>query len=228
MNVNATEATLQAVTEALKLAALLDPRMPNPDKATLIACAEQVQRHNFTDADLAGGILLDPVQDYYDRPSDRPIGIGDIIAAARKIRQDRYQRQELEQIEAANDAMDARLAPLIAELAEAKSIPDDDEPLRYQRPGPRSPRLVACPWCKVGAGQPCYNPATKRAFNGHHPARIDAAAKPDPTTTAIPLCRVCGARALLAIHETQRGICDWCTPAIGDPQPHPNGDRGTA
>jgi hypothetical protein len=56
---------------------------------------------------------------------------------------------------------------------------------------------------------------------------------PDPPdlmhqARAIPLCRVCGAHALLAIHETKRGVCDWCTPAIGDPQPHPNGDKGTA
>jgi hypothetical protein len=52
--------------------------------------------------------------------------------------------------------------------------------------------------------------------------------EPHAADTAIPLCRVCGARPLLAIHEAARGICDWCTPAIGDPQPHPNGDSDTA
>jgi hypothetical protein len=59
--------------------------------------------------------------------------------------------------------------------------------------------------------------------------------EPTPALDAIPLCGVCGARALQAIHEAARGTCDWCEPTTNGHQPHPgtdtsspNGDRSTA
>lgn len=87
--VSATEAELRSVTEVLQLAAFLDDRAPNADKARIAAWAEQIHRHLLEPND-----LLDAVQRYYDRPSDRPIGIGDVISGARAIKRDRLDREE--------------------------------------------------------------------------------------------------------------------------------------
>ncbi len=103
MNVNASEATLHAITEALKLAALLDDRASRPDKARIAAWAEQVEPYRFTETD-----LLDGVRDFYNSPHDYPISVGDLIARARVIRQDRRMREPLPHIEARNDEMTAQ------------------------------------------------------------------------------------------------------------------------
>jgi hypothetical protein len=63
------------------------------------------------------------------------------------------------------------------------------------------------------------------ALVGGTPGPTPVLFTPDPPTTATPLCSVCGAHPLLAIHEAKRGICDWCTPTVNGHQPHPNGDR---
>jgi hypothetical protein len=61
------------------------------------------------------------------------------------------------------------------------------------------------------------------AAKGHaHKPAPDETPRRRETPAAIPLCRQCGAHALLAIHEAERGICDWCSPCINDPQPQPN------
>jgi hypothetical protein len=48
------------------------------------------------------------------------------------------------------------------------------------------PLSVACPWapCRAPAGRGCYNCATKKPLNGHHPSRIDAAAAAAVNTAA--------------------------------------------
>jgi hypothetical protein len=53
------------------------------------------------------------------------------------------------------------------------------------------------------------------------------AAQADTTPTAIPLCSVCGAHALLARHERTSGVCNWCAPTTNGHQP-PNSDKDTA
>jgi hypothetical protein len=146
----------------------------------------------------------------------------DIISAAKTLRQDRFQRQPLDDIEAHND----RLAPLVAELAEAASIPDETPHDVVWGPTPRSPLMVRCPWCHAGTGQRCFIPGTRQLFRGYHPARHDAAEATASAPAAIPLCSVCGAHALLAIHETARGICETCWPTVNGHQP--NGDTETA
>jgi hypothetical protein len=84
MNINATQAEVLAVTEALKLASLLDDRTAAADKARIAAWAEQVHRHHLGKTD-----LLDGVQAFYDSPSDHAIQIGDLIKHARQVRRDR-------------------------------------------------------------------------------------------------------------------------------------------
>ena len=50
---------------------------------------------------------------------------------------------------------------------------------------------------------------------------------PDTPAGAIPLCSVCGAHALLAIHEAARGVCETCRPSVNGHRQR-NGDRDTA
>jgi hypothetical protein len=240
VKINATEAALHAVAEALQLAALLDDRAPKADKGRIGAWAEQLQRHNFTDTDLRGGILLDVVQNYYDHPSERPIGIGDLVDRAITIREDRYKRRDLEQIEADNDEMDARLATVINEVADAKSIPDDD--LKFRRPT-FNPLRVPCTYCHAPIARPCVSASTKqpmRLGQRYHPARIDVAKGAPPhdyDAPTDPTCDTCG-RPLIDPESAQRGTrkaCGRCQPVVDGPlfvvsdlQSHPNGDRGTA
>lgn len=86
--INASPATVKAITRAFELAGILDDRCAQPDKARIAAWAEMAQRHNLTEPD-----ILDGLQAYYDQPSDRAIQIGDLIQQARKIRRDRNERE---------------------------------------------------------------------------------------------------------------------------------------
>lgn len=88
-NIDATEEELRAVAEALKLAAVLDDRAPKADPARIVAWGEQIHRHNLERTD-----LLDGIQAFYDRPSERCIQIGDLIYHARIIKRDRLDREE--------------------------------------------------------------------------------------------------------------------------------------
>ncbi|ARG91422.1 hypothetical protein [Mycobacterium kansasii] len=89
MTINASPATVRAVTKAFQLAGILDDRCAQPDKARIAAWAEQVERHKLTEPD-----LLDGLQAFYDSPSERAIQIGDLIHHARIIRRDRNEREE--------------------------------------------------------------------------------------------------------------------------------------
>ncbi len=164
----------------------------------------------------------DAMQAVLDHVREQPgvwLEPGHIVAGVRAIRRDRAMRQPLEQIEAHND----RLTPRITELAEAKSI---DTALKYTRRGVTSLRSVPCPHCNVGVGQPCYNSATRRAFLGHHDARMKAAAgintppppAPPPGSpdviVADTVCDTCGEHELITEQETDRGTCDRCWPNV--------------
>ena len=67
MKIDATQAELEAVAEVLKLAALLDVRIPAPEKPRIAAWAEQVHRHR-----LERGDLLDGVQASTTTPATAP------------------------------------------------------------------------------------------------------------------------------------------------------------
>lgn len=106
MNLNATPETVAAVAQALKLAGILDDRVANPDKARIAAWSEQVHRHNFTETD-----LLDGLQRFYDGPTDRAIGIGDLIHHARMSKIDRVQREDAAARTARSEAQATKAAP---------------------------------------------------------------------------------------------------------------------
>ena len=176
--------------------------------------------------DLPKDLALQAVRDHRREQPGVWLEPGHVYARVRAIRQDLFMRQPVEQIEARNDAMDARLATVIAELAETAAIPDETPNDIVWHPTPRSPLMVRCPWCHASAGQRCFIPGTRQLFRGYHPARHDAAQATAPATTATPLCSVCGAHALQAIHETARGICDGCWPSTNGHQQR-NDERGT-
>ena len=86
----------------------------------------------------------------------------------REIRRDRFERQPLADIEAHNDRINARLAPLIYELAESKSVDHALKP--YRRPR-HNPLNVSCPYCRATVSRPCTSGSfTMRRY---HPARLD-------------------------------------------------------
>lgn len=93
MNLNTSAETLRAVAKVFQLAAILDDRVAQPDKARIAAWAEQVDRHGLDQSD-----LLDGLQAFYDGPSERPIQVGDLIHHARIIRRDRTEREEADQL----------------------------------------------------------------------------------------------------------------------------------
>lgn len=106
MNLNATPQTVQAVAQVLKMAKILDDRMGQPDKARIIAWAEQVERHKLTEPD-----LMDGLQAFYDGPSSHAIGIGDLIQHAKTARTVRIGKEDAAEREARQAELDTKAAP---------------------------------------------------------------------------------------------------------------------
>ncbi|AMS02076.1 hypothetical protein BJD70_gp58 [Mycobacterium phage Panchino] len=106
LRINASVETIEAVTQVLKMAAILDDRVSQGDPARLGAWAEQVERHKLTESD-----LLDGLQAYYDAPSDRAIGIGDLIHHARTAKRVRVDRESAAEREARRERLDLKAAP---------------------------------------------------------------------------------------------------------------------
>jgi hypothetical protein len=194
MTINASASTVAAVTKVLTLAALLDDRAPHPDKARIAAWVEQVERHRLDLAD-----LLDGVRDFYDHPRDRPIGVGDLIQHARRVRRARMEREDDAAERRARDAYNAALAAsnkarldeITGTFGTARAI---DRP-RTATPGGRSRR------------NPCLE-AVQRARRAAPAATIHQGAG-DPL-----LCGLGCGRELVSDAETGRGACDRCWPTV--------------
>lgn len=146
MNLSATPETIQAIAQVLKMAAILDDRMGQPDKARIMAWGEQVQRHQLTEPD-----MLDGLQTYYDGPSERPIGVGDLIHHARNARRVRIDREDASEREARQ-----------AELDATKPAPEETAAIAAEfvaGPVQRTPRLEAA----EAALQSCVDKESARA-----------------------------------------------------------------
>lgn len=113
MNTPSAE-TIQAVTEVLQLASLLDHRIPQPDKGRVLAWSNQVERHQLGRED-----MLDATQSFYDRHSDQPISVGAVIDGARRIKRDRLDREDEADRERRQDANGSKAAEAIATIADA-------------------------------------------------------------------------------------------------------------
>jgi hypothetical protein len=111
MNLNATPETVRAVAEMFKLAAFLDDRVAQPDKARLAAWSEQLERHHLTEGD-----MLDGVQEFYDTPSSRPIGVGDLIHHARAAKHARREVERQAELAAYESTIDRKAADEFAAL----------------------------------------------------------------------------------------------------------------
>lgn len=178
MNLNASIDTIRNVAEAMKLAQLLDDRTAHADKARIAVWAEQVEPF-----ELALDDLLNGVRAYYADPRERPIGVGDLIAAARAIRRDRNERESAEQMRARQEALDARVAEAIADTAE--QLPAIPGP-RFTRPSQRAdgkpnPLAVRCPWCHAPEYRPCTIPnvhgESRVTLRDPHPSRVELVAR---------------------------------------------------
>ena len=186
--------------------------------------------------ELPKDLALQAVRDHRREQPGVWLEPGHIVARVRAIRQDRYDRSDIHQrggYEAICDAKAAeKVTAMVTVLAERKAIPD--EPRQFIRRSANelpTPLSVPCRYCHAGPGHWCTAQSTgqpMRQGSGYHPCRADdaAAAKAAAANTATPLCRVCGAHALQAIHETARGICDGCWPSTNGHQQR-NDERGT-
>lgn len=99
-----TPETIRAVAETLKYAAMLDDRIAGADQARIAAWSKQVQRHpGLTRED-----LLDGLQKFYDGPSERAIGIGDLLAHSRVCHRDRIEKEDAEIRDIRREELDAK------------------------------------------------------------------------------------------------------------------------
>jgi hypothetical protein len=162
--------------------------------------------------DLPKDLALQAVVDHFRECPGEWLQPGHIVAGVRAIRRDRYERQsEAERAEReaicdskAVDTIDA----IVAELAEAKSIPADEP--KYRRPSSRTDNAltVPCTWCGSMAGHACTIPGTRIRLKAAraHPSRI-AAAKQSNSPDDDDMCDVCAKPLQFASHAN----CDRVT-----------------
>lgn len=162
----------QAATMALGKAALLDQRMPAPDRNVVRAWAQALHRSLVTPAEAADAVL-----EHYRQPSPWPIMPGnviDLVHSARRTRRERADVQHTRAQLAARRADPPRLpqrydgiaaAELAAELAGAAFTVL-----------PRWPETT-CPWCDAHPGKPCTIAIAGkiRERETSHPSRLEAA-----------------------------------------------------
>lgn len=164
---NAAPDTIRAVTKVFELAAILDDRCAQPDKARLAAWSEQVHRHRLTESD-----LLDGLQAFYDTPSERAIQVGDLIHHARHAKTRRLEKESDDAREERQEALDLKAADDIRTVAGGMIT------------GPtknRTPRLMAA----ENALQCVVDKATAvAAIREYLAAKAEARKPPAPTTKA--------------------------------------------
>lgn len=171
MKLDTTPETLRAIAAVLQKAAFLDDRIGQPDKARIAAWAEQIQRFKFGEADMLDGLQL-----YYDRPTDRAIGIGDLIECASQARRDRVAREDRAATEARQEALSAKAAEDLEALAERKGIPTPHAGPSFRRGVGQTPKAITCPWCNAKPAAGCVEPNSGKPLkrSPFHPARVEA------------------------------------------------------
>lgn len=176
MTINASPETVKAVAEALQLAALLEDRTANPDKARIAAWAEQIEPHRLSKDDLLAGVRA-----FHNSGRERAMGVGDLIDAARMIRRDRAERETREELNARYDEPGPRVAAVLDAIA-ASLPPMLDDP-KYARPSQRTdgkpnPLAIRCPWCHAPEHRPCRIPnvygEASVTLREPHPSRVEA------------------------------------------------------
>jgi hypothetical protein len=168
-----------------------DPYLPplSPDLAR--AWGALFEKHRHSEADLLAG-----VETVYDEHGSgyRPLP-ADIIAATRRIRQDRYDRSDIHQRGAHEAICDAKGADTLKGIATGV----------ITGPTASTPRLEAA----KEALQTCHGRRESMAAIREYFAAKDHAHKPVSVAVADRQC-ACG-RPILTDHDT---ACDRCTPVI--------------
>lgn len=173
MNIDATPETIRATAAVLGKARLLDDKIGSPDQARIAAWAEQIEPHKLGQRDLMKAVGAF----YMDNVAGRTMQVGDLIFHARQIRRERAEREPDEFREARQAALEAKVA------AEADEKSCSTVALRYARPE-GNPLMIRCPHCNARPGSRCSVPGTTRPpHGGMHPARLEAARRPDDTET---------------------------------------------
>lgn len=120
MIINASDATIIAVTCALGRAALFDDRITAGDEARIAAWSEALDQYGIDQA-----TMLNAVTAFYREPRDRSISVGDLARTARDIRQHEAISETLAELEERNLRNDIKngLAPASAleELRESRT-----------------------------------------------------------------------------------------------------------
>jgi len=181
---------IAAAKAVLAKCAAYDPWFPHPSGATVLAWAEEIEATNLTADDLLAGVT----DVYRTHGGGFKAFIADVIEAACKIREDRFQRQQLSDIEAHNDDLDAkrRIFELCDTFGETKSV---NRALKYQRPK-HNPLTVPCTYCRASIGRHCTS--GRHTMRRYHDSRIEAAyAAKHPEDATWPTCTACGTHPLV-------------------------------
>lgn len=143
----ASEAALMAAGVALSRAEIFDDRMTS-DEARIEAWAEALDPHGIDQADALAAVTA-----HYTAPGADTIRVGDVIAAARKIRRERAERDKGEKIVApAVTGPDRQLGGLPIGNADGEPIWD-----AYEE---HDAIELACRTCQAKPREACVNLAT--------------------------------------------------------------------
>lgn len=119
--------------------------------------------------DLPKNLALQAVLEHFKYRPGVWLEPGHVRAGVAEIRREQYARRTDEEQAAIEAMIDSKVADMIAELAEAKTIPSGD----FERPA-HNPLLVPCSWCRVIEGERCVIPGSSQRLSRFHPSRVAA------------------------------------------------------
>ncbi|WP_353107780.1 hypothetical protein [Gordonia sp. (in: high G+C Gram-positive bacteria)] len=148
-SINASEHSITAATAALGRAALFDDRITAGDVARIAAWAEAIEPFGIEAPDALAAVTA-----HYQATNANTIRVGDLIAAARKIRGERAEREKGHQIAGELTPPDNQLAGLPIAGADGKPIWAAYE--HYDA------IELPCETCGAQPEQACINPITNQ------------------------------------------------------------------
>lgn len=154
--------TIPDTTAVLSRAAVFDQRVPKPNPTVISGWAEEFNRNDLDVADLLAG-----VSDYYSIGRDRVIQPGDVIRAARDLRQ---RRAQIDNTQQARTALPAGHEPNLDGTGLNATGQPVDAAYEVHNAG-----HLQCPTCHAGPGEVCEHPADGRTMRIPHAARLAAA-----------------------------------------------------
>ncbi|QRY62714.1 hypothetical protein JVX90_00100 [Gordonia sp. PDNC005] len=163
-SINASEHSITAATAALGRAALFDDRITAGDTARIAAWAEAIEPFGIETPD-----ALAAVTTHYQATNADTIRVGNLIAAARKIRGERAEREKGTQIAAQLPPPDPQLAGLPIAGADGNPIWPAYEHYNAIE--------IPCTTCGAQPEEACTNPITQTARKIPCVTRVSTARK---------------------------------------------------